>query len=342
MNHKILFCSKSFQDKLINYNYPNKNILIALKEIAGLIYCEAPLDRANFYPHPLLIQAPKIPKIKNVSLDECMYERAIEISNMIGRKKILWSGGLDSTATLIALMKYDDISNYQIVCRKSSIEEYPEFYKKYVSKMNYTIETNSVNNFYNKVFDDSIVVTGCLGDHLFFDYLMIKNMEISLDKSWKSLIDILVNEKELCVDILEKHVLNSPISINTVGDMYWWIKFALDWSGDIYKFGLSLDNPKNVSNHMPFFGTDKFQSWALHNYNDIRITQLNEMYKHKHQLKKYIYKFTKDQNYFNNKNKENSYKLGFNSEQMKFKRHCLYDDYTSPSSLVDFFNEHCY
>lgn len=338
-----MYCSKFFEDNLIRFNYPKKNVLVAFKEItSSIIKCNSILDRSNFYPHPLLIHAPKIPKIKNISFEQCMYDRAIELSNITGPKKILWSGGIDSTALLISLIKYDSEFNYEIICRPSSLQEYPMFYEKYVSKMHHTIETNNVKDFFNKIFDNSIVITGYLGDELFFNFLMVKNKDIPLEQSWKSLIPLLKNEQDLCVDILETHVLNSPISIKTVGDLYWWINFAFDWTTEIYRPGLVLDNAKNIANHIPFFASDNFQSWALYNYHDIKIPTWNEMHKHKRHLKQYIYEFTKDKEYFDNKQKEDSYTLGFNRERMKFKRHCLYDDYSSPNTLVDFLKEHSY
>lgn len=334
-----MYCSRFFENDLIKF-HPQKNIISAFRELASLIKCDSSIDRSNFTTHPLCIQRLDIPESRNISLEQCMYEQATYVANFSNCKKVLWSGGIDSTAALISIMLYDNNFDYNIICTTSSIEEYPWFYDKYVSKMRHSIETSNPNDFYNKVFDGSAVITGQLGDHLFFDYLTIEHKHILLDSPWEVLKLFVNKEKDTCVNMLDIYARNSPIGIKTVEDMYWWLKFIFDWHADFYKPSLVLNKPSNISDHIPFYGSNGFQSWALHNYHSIKISTWDNMSNHKQPLKQYIFDFTKDEQYLNNKQKQNSFKLAFGNQTMMFKHHCLYDNYETPD--LKYFLKDCY
>ena len=330
MSHKLLYFTSYFLKRLEKYNFPNINQLIALSEL-GSIAGAGNIDRLNYSQSPLYINTINVPLARNISLEECFYNKAIELSKIKETKKILWSGGIDSTALLVSLILNDKDFNYKIICRESSIKEYPLFYEKWVSKMNHEIRTDKTSIFFNDIFKDSLVITGYCGDCLVCNYDVVKDTSIELNEPWQKVMKLVTREKDLVYDIIEQHIKHGPVPIKTTNDLYLWLNFLFDWQEDTYKVTMRLDDPKKTVNHVPYYNTEDFQSWALYNFEDITIKTWDNIKTHKKHFKDYIYNFTKDDVYKINKQKIISFPLGF--QESPYTHDLLYDNYEAPTFL---------
>ena len=185
---RILFYN-TYEKVFQNQDYPGKKSLMAVENITKLLGKICPIDRTEYIDHPFPIHPIPIPKAMPISLDECMFLRAKEISEITEKKKILWSGGIDSTALLVALLKYDSEFNYEIVCTPSSLKEYPWFFEKYIKqKKHCIIDEKNPTVFFKNIFDGSYIITGHLGDQLFMNFLIVED-DVFLASKLKYLFD---------------------------------------------------------------------------------------------------------------------------------------------------------
>ena len=78
---------------------------------------------------------------------------------------VFWSGGLDSTATLLCLLQYGDEYQIHVKMSEGSIEEYPWFYKEYVTKLPH--EINRKMNIRSMISKNDITVFANEADTLY-------------------------------------------------------------------------------------------------------------------------------------------------------------------------------
>ena len=77
---------------------------------------------------------------------------------------ILWSGGIDSTATLLMMRNHAEKDQLNIIMSDGSIEEHPTLYKSLVRYMSHKINRNK--NFRSEIEKDKITVNSNSGDYL--------------------------------------------------------------------------------------------------------------------------------------------------------------------------------
>ena len=149
------------------------------------------------------------------------------------------------------------------------------------------------------------------------------NHETELDKlfvSWKKGIEFIyftvlrqgnrydIHKKIVnsLIEWLEPLVTIAPFEIMTAYDVLWWINFTLKWQDVVLRMPCSgKENAKTLFNNtIHFFCTEDFQKWSLNekNHREEKILS-NKFSSYKYIAKKYIFDFTKDNNYFLNKKK---------------------------------------
>ena len=102
MKHKLLYYDVYFIKKLIEFKLSGYATLVAYSEIDS-ICTTLGIDRANYYPHPLFIDRAELPSAKNITLDECMYQRAREISSIKGKTSKIGIGTASTYFSINAL-----------------------------------------------------------------------------------------------------------------------------------------------------------------------------------------------------------------------------------------------
>jgi len=261
--------------------------------------------------------------------------------------RVLWSGGIDSTTALIALMRHTDRKSsegqLEIVLSRESIEEYPLFYSRYIEGKYPVIEVTSA---IPELLDTSAVyVTGEHGDQLFGSYLLKEPInrgesQQPYDKGLPRMLrEFFGNPKpaQRVFEYLEPHIKRAPVPIRTLFDSLWWINFSLKWQ----HVGLRLqafcgDRAQDIhgaTRH--FFSDPRFQVWSLRN-----PAERNALtwVAYKDAAKRYILDFTCDADYYNSKCKEMSLKqvIVSPSQRDRYRTHIfMRDDFIPVINLVE-------
>lgn len=226
-------------------------------------------DRTGILPHyinikPNLAPIPS-PDNFNKSFEDVVKSRALELLALNKKINVVWSGGIDSTLALFALIKYaNDPEQINVYGTYTSILESGDMFDKYIlpTGVTHTIRVAARKEFENP---NQIYVTGFMGNQLFGptdDFS--KNSKVTLFHHQFNYEDPLA-PYERCIDgeildFLKPMIVASPKKIETVRDLRWFFIFNLDWY--TAKFD-ALVNTKNRSDVYHFFDTDDFQRYVL-------------------------------------------------------------------------------
>lgn len=293
----------------------------------------ARFDRTN-YPikilsNPILDITPNFSVRRTLDFVEVTDARALDLlakSKSYNNVFLFYSGGIDSTLILCAVLKNwpkEDLLKITIVMNQYSIDENPSMYEKYIKDK---FSTTSTDDFFTKSMlnNNSLYTTGDLGDPLMYgDNTLTYNSLFpnTYNKSWQSNIDSLIKYYTLnsdkstasyVIEEVEQSLEKLNFKIDTVYDFLWWISFNWGWDIDIYQpwwyWRLSKDTDTKTfieNNVFYWFNTVNYQDWAI---NSIGSDQLvgDNIKMSKYSMKKYIYEFNHDFDYFLHKVHEGS------------------------------------
>ena len=311
--------------KVMYYN-PNtlKHYSEGLRLASKLIRSPVYVDRSG-KNNILNIGYDKIPNERtSISFYDACINRAEELWNEVGDKPItlFWSGGMDSTVALFSLLE-TKTQNQKLIIRftKHAIEEYPWLYDK-MRKWDDVITFEQVSEYdLFRCFDDdtTMFVHGNNIDCL-FGSSVIKRKPEAVNEHWTSIGDwdiiwnisgddraskdmSLNNDKEkrkLVMEFLHEHMKSSPCEVETVFDMYWWLNFSLKWHWLVYCYPLNYLHSPNLTSQNDFANGKDLQVWSIMNKDK---KHKGTWLSYKYELKDFIYKFTKDADYRDNKEK---------------------------------------
>lgn len=257
---------------------------------------------------------------ESVSLADLVDKKALELINGAKDQDIVvsWSGGVDSTAIICALLKNGLPSKQlHILCTPSSIKEYKWFYD-WMLKQGIRIDI------YNELIKElaivpcAYVVSGWCADQLFGSNIHLKNLALynlpwidGLNQAFKD-SNIFLSKKGL--DLLEyhwgKYASHLGLELKNFCEMAWLYNFGCKFSYVQQEAKLALAGTPNQDKVVPFYEGYDFQCWAIRNYTTLTTHNVNLQVKYyKRELKEYIYFFTKDPEYFNHKGKQNSWAM---------------------------------
>lgn len=271
---------------------------------------------------------------------EAIIQRAREESRII---RILWSGGIDSTAAACAILsKVDSQSDRVEICySKQSVKEYKRYFKHNL-KDHKLIKINDVTD---TLSSDALIVTGEHGDQLFGSLKALTLDWNQLNQNWNRSFPLVLNTQlasshrvDTLVQYLEPQIARSPVPIETLWDLLWWLNFSLKWQHVITRIPFSsattdtsestLKKQLSLTEH--FFRTPQFEIWAIKN-RQFSIKP-GDWTTYKYPLKDYILKETGDEKYHRRKTKEASLQHVMSRSLMtKLMRTCIAIDATSSS-----------
>ena len=277
----------------------------------------------------------------NDKLHDLMDARAVEIINIArqsGRRLyVMWSGGIDSTAVLTSILKHlphNDADLLTVVMSQGSVDENPYFFFNYINDKIKTIEFTlfEITNDFLK--NKGIVITGDPGDALMGPSLPMYSELVPTGKH----LDPFIDNQDYIINSIEQPNLKliklaaidgfgqwyvqkvtdnllevKPDGVESIADWWWWHYINLKWEASIWRPLLrrktNFNEPLEISVihdfvTNTFFNTDKFQQWSYSNRH--RFIVNNDVETHKADLKKYIFEFDKNEEYFNNKVKVQS------------------------------------
>lgn len=231
--------------------------------------------------------------------------------------QVLWSGGIDSTVALIGLIKAcrekGCMDILEILLTLKSINEYPLFYNEYI---NHKLKIVPIAPPISRHFDEAkLIVTGEHGDQLFgSDKLkpLIENKTAFLP--YEEIIPIVLIQKlggkgkaKKVMDYLAPQLAKCPFPIRTAYDLMWWMNISMKWQQVTLRLAVFRgEKVKETYESIRHFFRDKaFQIWSFNNH-DKKI--IDSWGNYKYIAKEYIYAFTKDEQYLNEKTKEPSLK----------------------------------
>lgn len=236
---------------------------------------------------------------------------------------MFWSGGIDSTTALIALLR--NMNNQQkrdylrVFFNQASIDEYPWFYDQFIHNGVNKAEIGDAEQFR---LEGATIVTGELGDQLYGSMIMedllgqyAEDSTINVLKAdYKKVIPDLIlsrlrtNDRNIAIqllDYLEPLLQRSPYPVKSAFDFLWWLNFTLKWQHVDQRFSVGFRKDgsevrKRYKAYTHFFKTVDFQKWSMLNP-DKKIK--DSWMSYKFPSKDYIYEFTRDSDYLKNKKK---------------------------------------
>ena len=286
------------------------------------------IDRTNTLSSNLKLEGSPIPDATGFTKTfiEVADERGVNLWNEDKEIKVYWSGGIDSTVALVSLLKSkpsDWHDRLKIIYTDNSIKEYSLFWNNYIDGK---IQTEKITEpvkdpdkyYMDKPFFSPILkhiknnlgtgisVTGECGDQLFGSAGLMAHPELFL-----MTVDEFLKEKyPNNIDEIKLFNSKSPYTVSSIKDLFWWWNFTLKWNEVSYRALSLVKNKNDLANSRPFFRTDDFQRWSMSNP-DKKIKDTLESYKFT--AKDYIFDYTSDAYYRDEKLKQGSLRIRWGS-----------------------------
>ena len=253
-----------------------------------------------------------------VDIKATIDKRAQAIMDAHERVTVSWSGGVDSTAVVVAFLKNGiDPKNLTILASSSSEEEYPFFYK-YLHDIgvNY-VESEAVSANFDKV-DEGALVTGWCADQMFGSNIHLRNLSLyhlpwieCVAQAFKDRgMEVDAHELEQIQEAFSEYAEKLGLQLEQFCEFAFLFNFGVKWSYVSQEPQLTVTKQSIRERIYNFFDTVEFQHFALQNYSNIREHNANRyLVYYKRPLKEYIYEFTGDDYYFGWKGKQNSWAM---------------------------------
>ena len=293
-----------------------------LKLIGPLIECRVPVDRTDTLNEFKWDYEP-IPKDFSdaKSWDDCCFSRAEELWRMNKPITVLWSGGIDSSTVFLALREtMPSDGELHVRYSQHSIDEFPSMYDA-VKEFSEPCLKSSVE-YFNKDFlkQDHMFVSGEPADMIFGTSTFFEKYADMMTEPWDALLyledfhpyDLDHKDRYRVACLVEQHMEKSPIEINNIFDVYWWLSFCFKYTqvDRIMFCSFFLSDVSDMHKNYSFFNTVDFQKWSMC-FHDLK--HQNTRMTHKQPAKDFIYKFTRDKNYQTYKTQEPSVFKHFDS-----------------------------
>ncbi len=280
----------------------------------GLIDRTRTLDHG--FPYTVLDPVPAVGQARQANLHELCDERARQLVNraaLEGRPvRLLWSGGIDSTAACVALLRAasHDPSRLEIVYSPQSRGEYRRFFREHVSAHG---RRRKIRRIAEALDEGALITSGEHGDQIFGSIKALGLPLGELARPWEQTFPNLLRAQlascgraDAVVSYLSPQLAQCPVTLTTLFDLLWWLNFSMKWQAVSLRMLGSLDQAgfRKVEPHVAhFFRTQEFQQWAMLNAHS-RLPR--EWTAYKEPLKAYIRDFTGDGDYYMTKQKEPS------------------------------------
>jgi hypothetical protein len=258
-------------------------------------------DISNHVPHHFNIKT-KTPyryRDDSRSFSEVCLATAEKISSKTDKQIALtWSGGIDSTSALVALMQVLPLNRITVVCTKESIQEFPIFYeeciKDRVSELTPPEWSMRYQDYFTVSGDGGDTVWGVIDDSTYTRYHSV------FDKPWQDHVDTSI---KLDFDFIEEFCSWSGIEIKSWLELRIWFYLCCKWQDKCMRVFCHNKNLTDKDAAAFYDVDDSFQIWTINNTDKI-IGQSWAQYKIP--AKEFIFSYCPDKDYLENKSKVNS------------------------------------
>lgn len=290
-------------DQLKFHGYDDYNFLADI----NLCFSSRPTgllrDRTGTIKFPFLTQCAdswQIP-VSNPDLEQCFFSRVKDIESKHHTVNLLYSGGIDSTAMVVAWLKYTSGNNkVRILYSLDSIKENASFFLHLQTQKKFELIEIGGNVFYQNELD-GVEVSGGVGDDVtasLDESFYNKYGWQTLQSSWKDFF-WRQNPNSKFIDFCEKWFATSGRDITTVLEARWW--FYLNKMAPRHRNRIAKKTDL-MGEH--FFLDPMFLAHFYHRTDT--LIPLPCYTKYKISIKDFIFDYFPDQNYHKNKCKENS------------------------------------
>ena len=280
-------------------------------------------DRFNFLNHYLPFRVAdikdEIPVAdSSLKLNEICDAKAKEIIALGVPVTVSWSGGVDSTAVVSALLKNGiDKSLLTVLHAPSSKVEYPWMYKHLQDIGINLKETDEISAAFDEV-TDGVIVSGWCADQLFGSNIHLRNLELYnlpwIDGLKQAMQDRMIRLSDKSYDVLNEvwsaYADYVGVKVEQFCEFAWLYNFGIKWSYVSQDSKLAALKQSTRERVINFFEDMRFQRWSMAQFDSFREVNVNRFRKfYKRPLKQYIYEYTEDPDYLLKKGKVNSWAL---------------------------------
>ena len=257
------------------------------------------IDRSKFIssPYNFKIQRPWRPPASSITLEKFFEKRVQDYCKHNTNINLFWSGGIDSTAVIVAfLIHCKNLNQVRIIYTHESCYEHPKFFKLLTQQFP-QIEKIQLD-FYNCVSTtlDGLAVTGNPADEL-LGCLSPSASDChdasALIQPWKDFVNKISGDD--LVQFVEQWVGVAKQPIITVMDLRWWNYMQVHVQGCMTNINVSLKSICPDHNwDVGFYDCYEFEDYVYYN-----TKQLADFNTYKDFLKSYIYNFDYDLEFYN-------------------------------------------
>jgi hypothetical protein len=258
-------------------------------------------DISNHVPHPFHIktQNPYVFANEPRSFEDICLATANKISQMTDRTiAVSWSGGIDSTAALIALMQTVAPDQLVVICNTHSVDEFPSLYEQKIKN-----KLRVITPIYHaKNYQDFFSVSGDGGDTVWgvLDDSFWASDRQKLNLPWQDCINQEIIDD---IDFIEEFCSWSGREIRTWLDLRTWYYLCCKWQDKCMR-QYSLIHGLTDKDAVQFYNIDSsFQCWTMNNLDQIIGPQWED---YKMPAKQFIYQYHDDADYRKYKSKVDS------------------------------------
>lgn len=326
MNENIVVPSHEFKFKAGNKIFLQERDLDPLSVVSRLWCGWLIRDRFGilnkYSPYRMIDEVDTLPSISDTPLvfSDILDEKISSIISERERIAVSWSGGVDSTAVVVALLKNlpeTEWNRITVVCSPSSLEEAPRFYNLLLkSGINVNVSKPLVDAIANVECD--AVLSGWCADQLFGSDILARDASL-YHKPWLDALKITfdsdfspvrLTEKSFDVlgEIYSDYAKQLGLDISEWCEFSWLFNFGIKFSYIQNAMSFTLHGTQNEGKAVNVFDDFKFQSYAVNNIDQIKTNNgYDDPVYYKLPLKQYIHEYTNDDEYFTRKGKRNSW-----------------------------------
>ena len=234
----------------------------------------------DFHPsmHPIPASADH-----NITFDEATIKRLGDLMALAATNDlpivVMWSGGIDSTVILAAMVRFFSRELMQRVIVQMSNASYfenPYFFKNVIKKYNIAYTNANVYNYNN-----AIIVHGDPADAIWIHGLILSlHKHNDVLRKNNSVVKTFLRDKtdadyaDWLYDFVINNATSSNINIETTSDFMWWLNFNFNYSTMCLRhIGESLQSitPKSAhaysNNFFAWYTSDDYQNWSIQTQN---------------------------------------------------------------------------
>lgn len=285
------------------------NDLIGLFAVGRLVDITGPINRN----HQFVFKFDYTPLPDDWYSDMTFAEASLRTADDLWRQAagrrvaIFWSGGIDSTTALVALIKTNPQWSQQIriYTTKSAIEqEYPWFYHRYLRDTD-VLMLRGAEFFRADLFAPDILVTdGACGDQM-WGCNVLRHLSMGWHEPYARLWDsdqfqsqVIAWQRDLVIDYIQQQIKKFPTPIRSLADLYWMLTFTHKWDYVRRRHMARVQDIRLFDNLYSFFNSFHLQRWAMSNQEPKLGNTWNS---YKQPAKDFIYAWTGDEDYRINK-----------------------------------------